>query len=316
MKTIFVNICSYRDKLLETTLNSLIKNESGRNNIVYGIFEQTSYEDSLEKNNPKIYHQKNIRYKRIDPQHSDGVVWARHINSLQVEDEEFYYQIDSHVLFDKDWDHYLILDYQRAKQISNNEKVVLTAGCLNFEMRENVLTKFTLDNPVTVAPKYYNFDENLKLWAHGVIISSPDDPEPSPHIFAGNFFTTRDWLIDVGYNTNIFFSGEEQMMALMSFLKGYDMFIQRKMMAYHLLNTENYNTKPTINSVIPREKLRKLEEKTKIEISKFLYSIDEQSLVQFKEKYGVDYINKKISPKVQLKPFLNQISREKNEISN
>ena len=42
MKKIFVNVCSYRDKLLAPTLESAMENESGRNQIVYGVFEQTA----------------------------------------------------------------------------------------------------------------------------------------------------------------------------------------------------------------------------------------------------------------------------------
>jgi hypothetical protein len=68
MKKIFVNICSYRDKLLAPTIQSLLDNESGRNIITYGIFEQTKLEDSLEKKYPHLAKHKQVRYKRIDPE--------------------------------------------------------------------------------------------------------------------------------------------------------------------------------------------------------------------------------------------------------
>ena len=95
MKSIFVNIASYRDNLLIPTIKSLMHNESGRNKIYYGIFEQTKVEESLLKKCPEIVEQENVRYKRIDPEYSDGAVWARAINSMQVYDEDLFYQIDS-----------------------------------------------------------------------------------------------------------------------------------------------------------------------------------------------------------------------------
>ncbi len=89
MKKIFVNVCSYRDKLLAPTLESALENESGRNHIVYGVFEQTALEDSLKVKYPHLANHQRVRYKRIDPEYSDGVVWARGINAMQIYEEEF-----------------------------------------------------------------------------------------------------------------------------------------------------------------------------------------------------------------------------------
>jgi hypothetical protein len=294
MKKIFVNICSYRDKLLAMTLQSLLDNESGRNTITYGVFEQTKLEDSLQTKYPHLANHKQVRYKRIDPEYSDGVVWARAINSKQIYDEEFQYQIDSHMLFDKAWDNYLMLDYMQGCRDVGHDRVVLTAGTKNFDLDGDKITKHTLSDDISVKLGYYQFNKNMRLYAHGPWIPSPEKLQPSIHICAGNFFAPAKWTTEVGYNTNIYFEGEEQMLVLMSFLKGYKIFAQRRVKCYHYLRSSNWESKQTINPVISQEKISMNQKRSEKELSDFIYSIDEEDLKRFREETGVDLINRKL----------------------
>jgi hypothetical protein len=294
MKKIFVNICSYRDKLLAPTIQSLLDNESGRNTITYGIFEQTSLEDSLVKKYPHLAKHKQVRYKRIDPEYSDGVVWARAINAMQIYDEEFQYQVDSHMLFDKGWDNYLILDYMQGCRDFGHDKIVLSAGTKNFDLDEDRITKHILNDDISVKLGYYQFNKNMRLYAHGPWIPSPDKLQPSIHICAGNFFAPAKWVKEVGYNTNIYFEGEEQMLVLMSFLKGYKVLTQRRVKCYHYLRSSNWESKQTINPVISQEKIRMNQDRSEKELSNFLYSIDESVLRKYQEEMGVDFINRRL----------------------
>ncbi len=294
MKKIFVNVCSYRDKLLLPTIESLIENESGRNEIVYGVFEQTSLADSLQTKAPDLVKKTNIRYKRIDPEFSDGVVWARSINSMQIYEEEFQYQIDSHMLFDKGWDHYLILDYLHACKVAGHDRVILTCGTKNFDLDGDRITKHTLTDDISVNLGYYQFDKNMRLHAHGPWVPARDVVSPSRHICAGNFFAPAKWVKEVGYNTNIFFEGEEQMFALTSFLKGYSIYHMRRAKVYHYLRSANHETKQTVNPVVDARRLNMNKKRSEKELSNFIYSVDEAKLEEFRKHTGVDYINRKL----------------------
>jgi hypothetical protein len=298
MSKIFVNLCSYRDKFLPSTLESLLATESGRNEITYGIFDQSKLESSLIQLNPSLANHPRVRYKRIDPEYSDGVVWARHVNSLQIKDEEFQYQIDSHMLFDDAWDNYLIFDYNQAKKIANTDKVILTAGTKNFKLvGENQIVKSTFDGEITTSIKYVNFNKNLRLNAHGHWIKATTEVQPSLHILAGNFFTHTDWVKNVGYNAKIYFHGEEQILTLSSWLAGYKIYNQRNIKVYHYINSSNHESKSVVNPVISQEKISAYEEQTDREISRYIYSIDEEILKKYKEETGIDYINRKLEPR-------------------
>lgn len=294
MPKIYVNVCSYRDRLLAPTLESLLETESGRNQITYGVFEQTRLEDSLQTKHPHLATHPRVRYKRIDPEFSDGVVWARCINSMQVYDEDFQYQIDSHMLFDKDWDHQLILDYNHACKVANTDKVLLTSGTKNYDLDGDRITKHTLTDDITVKLGYFQFDKDLRLHAHGPWVPATNTVTPAIHICAGNFFAPVKWIKEVGYNTKIFFEGEEQIFVITSILAGYHIFHHRKIKVYHYLRSANHESKQTINPVADQKKLQKNIERSKKEIVDYIYSLSEEQLEHYRRITGVDYINRKL----------------------
>lgn len=294
MPKIFVNVCSYRDRLLAPTLQSILETESGRNEITYGVFEQTRLEDSLQTKHPDLVKHPRVRYKRIDPEFSDGVVWARCINSMQIYDEEFQYQIDSHMLFDKDWDHQLILDYNHACKVANTDKVLLTSGTKNYDLSGDQITKHTLNGDITVKLGYFQFDKNLRLHAHGPWVPGTETVTPAIHICAGNFFMPTKWVKEVGYNTRIFFEGEEQMFVITSILAGYKIFHHRKIRVYHYLRSSSHESKQVINPVANPERLKLNQQRSEKELVDYIYSLDESQLEEYRKITGVDYINRKL----------------------
>lgn len=299
MYRIYVNLCSYRDNFLAATVDSLLSSQSGRNKIIIGIFEQNSIENSLNTLRPDLVSNPNIRYKRIDHQYSDGVVWARAINSMQIEDEDFFYQIDSHMLFDKNWDHHLILDYLQASKIENSKKIILTSGTKNFDFKLGKIIKTVSDDDIAVDIKFFQFADDLRIHAHGHRVPKLKKVKKALHILAGNFFTTKEWLKDVGYNTNIFFFGEEQILTLNSWLADYKIYLQRSTKVYHYIHSGKHTSKHENNkdiSDIDLIKIKEREQKTNYEISKLIYSLDEELLEKLKNDLGVDYINRKIAP--------------------
>jgi len=294
MRSIFVNIASYRDCYLPATIKSLIENESGRNKITYGVFDQSELDQSLFASSKDLLKLPNIRYKRINPEYSDGVVWARAINAMQIHDEEFMYQIDSHMLFDKDWDNYLIWDYEQAKRIANTDKIILSTGTKNFEAIDNNITKHTLNEDITVKFGYFQFRKNLQLRVHGPWIHATDVVQPSIHAIAGNFFAPSKWVKEVGYNTNLYFDAEEQFLALSSILAGYRIYTQRKIKCYHLITSSIHTSRQDVNPVIHQNVIQKNKDREEKELINYIYSLPEEKLEEYRKLTGVDYINKKL----------------------
>lgn len=295
---IFVSIVSYRDPQLKDTIMSLFDNKSTRHDITIGVFEQTALEDSLVTIDPQLATHPNVRYKRIDPIYSEGVGWARAINALQVEDEDFYYQIDSHMRFDKDWDRMLVNDWRKGRDAHGTNKILITCCCNNYDIDENGKDFLHRQGfPMTGKVKYFHYQDNNIIGAHGSIIGATENIEPAIHICAGNMFTHRDWLQDVGNNPRIYFDGEEQWLTLMSFAKGYHLYHPRVIGCYHYIGTAEYVTKQWFQPIITMEKYGQLVHKSIAELNTLLEEIDEDVLIAYHQYSGVDYINKRLDEK-------------------
>ena len=290
---IFVSVCSYRDPLLVYTVKSLMQSKSALTECTIGVFEQIEKEHSLEVLYPELVARPEIKYKRIDPQFSEGVGWARHINSLQLTDEDFYYQVDSHMVFDYGWDRQLINDYIEGCEKADTNKVIITSNCKNFDMDNgNVILEHNRN--VACIAKFYQFNPNLWLFAHGELLDPTESVMPAIHIFAGNLFTHSDWLMNVGVNPRIYFHGEEQVMTLSSFASGYKMYHGKQISCYHYKGSNQHTSKQNYEPVVSAEVIAERQHRSDIEFRAFLDSLGDKVLNEYKNYSGVDYINKKI----------------------
>lgn len=295
---IFVSICSYQDPLLPHTIKSMMQTKSNRNNVVYSIFEQTRYEDSLECNEPVLVSRDDVIYKRIDPEYSNGCVWARYVNLLNITDEyDFIYQVDSHILHDPNWDRALVEDYKRAMDMCGSNKVIITGACKSFSISQEEGSdeiKTYLNETVDLAckVKYYTIDpDTLVPVVHGDQIPPTEMPQEAFHIMAGNFFTHVDWIDNVGLDPKIFFQGEEVMMTMMSYAAGYKMFHHTKMVSYHLENTQTWHTKTPPQDPKAARRREILAEIGWWRWKKYLETCREDLLEAFRADFGVDFIN-------------------------
>ena len=301
---IFVSVCSYQDPLLPHTIKSMMQTKSNRNNVVYSIFEQTRYEDSLACTEPVLVSRDDVIYKRIDPEYSDGCVWARYINMLNLTNEyDFIYQIDSHMLHDMNWDRALVEDYKRAMDIAGTNKVIITGSCKSFTIEEadgEIKTYLRHDEHDACQVKYYTIDpHNFIPDVHGDQIPSTDMPQPAFHIMAGNFFTHTDWIDEVGLDPKIFFTGEEIMMTMMSYAAGYKMFHHSKIVSYHLEDTGNWHTKTPPEDAKAARRREILAEIGIWRWKQYLETCREDMLLEFHKEFGVDFINLEIEDRAR-----------------
>lgn len=294
---IFVSIVSYRDPLLVDTINSLLETASGRHKITIGVFEQTVIENSLVTINPHLVEHPQIRYKRIDPIYSEGVGWARAINAMQIEDEDLMYQIDSHMVFDNDWDRYLVNDWKKARDKVGHDRVIITGSCMNYSIENGSIHRHTTATAMTCKVKYFHYQDNSIIGAHGELIPATKDVEPAIHICAGNFLMPTKWVKEVGINHKVFFDGEEQLLVLSSLAKGYKLFHPRSLHCYHFVGSGNYVTKQWHEPIITMDQYGAFVKRSIDQLTDFIDNIDEDILEEYREWSGVDYINERLEPK-------------------
>lgn len=226
---IFISIASYRDPLLTYTLTEAYNNAVHKDNLFFGVIEQASPEEAIDTNS--FTFNKQIRYVRIDPQHSRGCCWARSLAQTLYNGEDFFFQIDSHTGFDIDWDIWFINSMQELMKY--HKKPLMTIYPNTMKAENDDITKNITKNPdldtSAISVLVPNLDSAFKedgyyvgqgasrfktvnKFVHGYLLA------------AGNFFTVGAAIEEVPYDPFLFFSGEEQSLAMRFWTNGYNIF--------------------------------------------------------------------------------------------
>lgn len=236
---IFVSIASYRDKELIKTVKSCISKAKYPNKIKIGICWQYDEEEDINSldNIPQVN-----CYKIYWKEAKGSVCWARYIIQEKFfNNEEYYFQIDSHTLFVQDWDEILINMYKSLP----SEKSVISVGPPYYydETAEASLPpeKWNTDIEEIDGIKYDTVIKKQKIDAAG---STPmfgflpaedlSKPIPARHISAALLFTIGEWVKEVPYDPNLYFHGEEPSLTLRSYTNGYDIYNPNKFVIFHL----------------------------------------------------------------------------------
>jgi glycosyltransferase involved in cell wall biosynthesis len=230
MAKIFVSIASYRDPELLPTLKNLLENARNPDDLVICIAWQHSKEDKWDT--LKKY-KKDPRFKIIDIDYKDskGVCWARSEIQKLYTDEDYYFQLDSHHRFSKDWDLQLkdILNYLMLK---GHEKPLLSTYIPEYfpdkdpKDRLNEIWGLNIDRfmpagAIFLRPHHIENWQDLK------------EPFPTRFVSAHFIFTLGKFVDEVPYDPNLYFHGEESSLAARAYTHGYDLFAPHKVIVWH-----------------------------------------------------------------------------------
>ena len=230
MAKIFVSIASYRDPELLPTLENLLENAKYPQDLVICIGWQHSKEDKWDT--LKKY-KKDPRFKIIDIDYkeSKGVCWARSEIQKLYTDEDYYFQLDSHHRFTKDWDVQLkdLLHYLMCK---GHEKPLLSAYIPGYfpekDPKDRVnevwglnIDRFMPAGAIFLRPHHIDKFQELK------------EPFLTRFVSAHFIFTVGKFVKEVPYDPNLYFHGEESSLAARAYTYGYDLFAPHKVIVWH-----------------------------------------------------------------------------------
>lgn len=233
MKKIFISIASYKDQLLKNTILEAHAKARHPQRLVFGIFEQNTHEDCLDINQFEFKDQ--IRYVCVDYRKSQGVCWARKNVQSLYQGEDYYFQIDAHMLFEDGWDDYLVNRLEEIRKY--NAKPIITAYPHDFD--HSTLTRKAEYKPNELLIVWTGESRNPEFQDKGFCPPWGGFRE-SPHMAVHGFyigacfiFTIGDFVRDVPYDDYIFFGGEEPALALRAWTHGYNIFHIANLHVYH-----------------------------------------------------------------------------------
>ena len=312
---IFVSIASFQDPILPYTIESIIKNSNYKKDLVLGIFDQSL--DHLDVEREWGKYGPEIRYKTCDPKDAKGACWARSkIQTDLFDGEDIFMQIDSHTMFDKDWDADLLEKYEVCKEYVKRpiitgyprafDVVTPQGGFLNTEQEYIFRISHEKEDQTHVMQIHKPFNASYHSGQMGHVI-------PGKKYFrgfglsAGLIFTEGNFVNEIPYDPDIYFSGEETTLALRAFTHGWDLIHVPNTPLFHWYNSDdqelkrdlhwNYHESATKEMKKEKDKRIKIAEQKVDHVLqgkiKGKYGIgDKRTLKEFANLSGVDYTNK------------------------
>lgn len=216
---IFISIASYRDKQLIPTIEDCIKKAKNPENLVFAIGWQHEDDENLDD----YINRSNFRILSYHSSQSKGVNWMRYKLQQLWDGEDYYFQLDSHHRFIKNWDVELIDMYKKFKY---KKSIITTYGTV-FNPEENTFS----EDFQKIAPKHF-FGQGIFYIPHYL----PKDlkrPVRARFISGHFIFTHGRFCKDVQYDPYLYFHGEETNLSVRSFTKGYNIYHPHKNIQWH-----------------------------------------------------------------------------------
>lgn len=228
MDKIFVSIASYRDPELSKTIKSMLDNAKNPEYLSVTVVWQHAKEDKWDIIEEYIADNR-FTIVDIDYKESKGVCFARNIAQTHYNQEKYYLQLDSHHRFEKNWDQTL-KDYLHYLQCIGYNKPILTAYLPSYFPTTEVTTKevwgLNIDRFLPEGPPFLR-PYHVSNW------KDLDEPFKARFISAHFIFTLGSFAIDVPYDPDLYFHGEETSLAARAYTHGYDLFSPHTPVIYH-----------------------------------------------------------------------------------
>jgi len=221
---IFIQIASYRDPELLSTIKDCIEKAKYPDLLTFGICWQHSEDDAWD-NLDEFKNDKRFTIMDVKWNESKGTCWARHHIQNMWKGEEYTLQLDSHHRFIKNWDEELINIFKSV----DSKKPILTSYGGPYDPNVKELTNHP---PYKMTGK---FEGDIILFFPESI---PDyekltSPIPARFISGHYYFTYGIHCLECKYDPELYFTGEEIALSVRSFTNGYDLFHPHKTIIWH-----------------------------------------------------------------------------------
>jgi len=274
---IFISIASYRDDELIPTIEDCLSNAKNPKNLVFGISRQFCKSDGFDDLS-KYKKRKSFKIIETDYRKSLGVCDARHHIQNLYDDEEYYFQLDSHHRFVKDWDFKLKKTLKELKD-SGSEKPLLSSYLPSYdpdvkgENRLDDVWRTYIDRFMPEGPIFI-FPESIDGW------KKKDKPEKARFISGHFIFCEGLFVKEVPYDPELYFHGEESSLAVRAYTHGWDLYHLHKPWVWH-----HYTRDGRKRHWDDSNKWASLNKKSFIRYKKLL-GMDNQRKINYK-KYGL-----------------------------
>ena len=283
--SIYISIASFMDKELKPTIESFLKNTKNLNNVfVYILCQDEDYPDLdtifKEHNFESFYYDK----RKISD--LGGVGHARSICQSKLTSQyKFFFQIDSHTQFKKDWDELIIKDYIDVHK--EHGKSIISTYPTGYEYTDkNEIIYIDQASPPIV--KIINSESNVLFEAK--YTEHHANKVNTGYFCGGQVFGFSEYFLEVPYDKKIAFNGEEQTLSVRFFKNGTAIICPPNTYIYHDYvgdrRQRNWNVNPRWQEII-QESDDRLQDFYSFKI-KDKFGVDQQTLEKWKKCFVQD----------------------------
>jgi hypothetical protein len=229
---------AYRDFELNKTVASAINNASGLNKLSFGIHNCVLFDGEIEVKTDHLEWVTINSVTSIAPKNI-GLQQARYLANEFYDGEDYYFQIDSHMRFVKDWDTTLIegiLDYQDM----GLPKPLITQYPPSYIYEDDGTENHHYTQPFYQCGIW--FGEDVQKFKDTLIPTqtsrvSSENCGFIKSVSGGNIFTVGEFS-EIKPNPKITFWGEEPLIAARAFTHGFDLVMPFAHSVCHLYHSE------------------------------------------------------------------------------
>ncbi|MFA6698625.1 MAG: GlcNAc-transferase family protein [Thiomicrospira sp.] len=233
--SIFISVASFCDPHLLFTIQSALTKASQPKRLVFGVVDQ--HPENRREQLKSIINNAKLRYVHIHPVDSRGVCWARALCGSLYQQEHYYLQIDSHTLFEQDWDTRLIADLEFL-QANRSTWPIISTYPYGFEFEnDRAVVKINVSTQTVLALKP---KQDQQLTPESAVLRFEakhiysQDFIAGCHLAGGFIFTLGSFIDHIPYDPHLYFHGEEQNLTIRAYTRGWDIFHPPSIPLYHL----------------------------------------------------------------------------------
>lgn len=220
--SIFISIASYQDPVLQFTIRNAYEKAAWPDELRFGIVDQ-SPSDAPYPVCPEIPRH-HVSYVRFIPEQARGVCWARAIAMSMMGREDWFLQIDSHTMFEQNWDQTLV--NKASTLVSFTPECVISGYPAGFHFVDDVPTPLHSTQVLwadVVAPGSYFVDRDPVLRFRAIELPGAGAVEGF-HVGGNCLFAPAEFANKFPYDPFLYFGEEEPSLALRLFSHGWTIY--------------------------------------------------------------------------------------------
>jgi hypothetical protein len=229
MKSIYVQIPAYRDVELAPTLFDLLNKAENPEALRIAVFWQREGGDALPE---ALRRHPSVELIERDYRESQGCNWARAELQRGWRGEKFTLLLDSHHRLIPRWDRELVAMYE-ALRAAGSEKPFITAYLPPYAPGRD--PREWPDEPLEIHMRSRERGLLVYLVARPIPAwQSRSGPVPAKFSSLHFAFTDGAFNAQIAHDEDIYFFGDEVVLALKAYTHGYDLFHPNLVMGWHL----------------------------------------------------------------------------------